>query len=189
MSFIQLIGLSIALAMDAFAVAIATGVILHSISFRQFFRLAYHFGFFQAMMPVLGWFTGISMYHIVEQYDHWVVFGLLSFIGGKMIKESFQSDTLAAPIKDPTKGFSLVILSIATSIDALAVGFSLSLLNHSIAFPALIIGCTASLFTVGGLYIGNKVRTSKRIASLSEMAGGIILIGIGIKILYSHIYT
>ncbi|MCK5195152.1 MAG: manganese efflux pump, partial [Desulfobulbaceae bacterium] len=104
--------------MDAFAVSIATGVSLKDVSFRQTFRLSWHFGLFQAMMPVIGWSAGLSIRAYIEGYDHWVAFVLLAFVGINMIREAFQHDKGEEQKKDPTKGVTLVILSVATSIDA-----------------------------------------------------------------------
>ncbi|MBW1842568.1 MAG: manganese efflux pump, partial [Deltaproteobacteria bacterium] len=118
--------------MDAFAVSIATGVILKDVSSRQTFRLSWHFGLFQAMMPVIGWAAGMTIRAYIERYDHWVAFGLLTFVGANMIKAAFQDDKGDDKPKDPTRGMTLVMLSVATSIDALAVGLSLSILNVSI---------------------------------------------------------
>ena len=129
MQFVNILAIAVALAMDAFAVAVATGVSLKHVSFRQTFRLSWHFGLFQAIMPVIGWSAGLTIRSFIEQYDHWVAFGLLAFVGGHMIKEAFQPETEKIQKKDPTKGWSLVMLSVATSIDALAVGFSMSMLN------------------------------------------------------------
>ncbi|MCF8069670.1 MAG: manganese efflux pump MntP family protein [Desulfobacterales bacterium] len=186
MSLISIIGIAVALAMDAFAVSIAAGVTLKKVSFRQGFRLAWHFGLFQAMMPVIGWGAGLSFRSFIESYDHWVAFCLLLFVGGKMIKEAFDQNGDATENKDPTKGMTMVILSIATSIDALALGLSLSILNISIWMPAVIIGIVAGLFTIAGMQLGKKIGTSSKLGCYADFAGGIILIGIGVKILHEH---
>jgi putative Mn2+ efflux pump MntP len=184
--FVNIFAIAVALAMDAFAVAVATGVSLKQVSFRQTFRLSWHFGLFQALMPVIGWSAGLSVRSFIEQYDHWVAFGLLTFVGGHMIKEAFQAEEKETQKKDPTKGLSLVMLSVATSIDALAVGFSMSMLNISIASPALIIGVTALLFTIIGLHIGKTIGSSSHLSQYAEVIGGIVLFMIGFKILYEH---
>ncbi len=175
-----------ALAIDACTVAMAVGATLKTVSFRQAFRLSWHFGLFQAMMPILGWSAGLSLRSIIAAYDHWVAFGLLVFVGGNMVKNGFSDKREKTVIKDPTKGFSLVLLSVATSIDALAVGFSLSILHVSIAIPALVIGIGAFLFTLAGIFIGNRISSAMSLGSRAEIIGGIVLWGIGINILYSH---
>lgn len=172
--------------MDAFAVSIATGVVLKDVSFRQTFRLSWHFGLFQAMMPVFGWAAGLSVRAYIEQYDHWVAFGLLAFVGGNMIRAAFQNDENNKELKDPTRGMTLVMLSVATSIDALAVGLSLSILNVSIWTPALVIGLVAGTFTIIGLQIGKRIGSLTRLRHYVEAMGGIVLMVIGIKILHEH---
>ncbi len=182
----NIVGFSVALALDACAVAIAVGTMLKSVNFRQAFRLSWHFGLFQAIMPVLGWSAGLSFRSLIEVYDHWVAFALLAFIGGNMIKNGFSDKSEKKVVKDPTRGFSLVLLSIATSIDALAVGFSLSILNVPIVVPALFIGIGAFLFTLAGLFLGSRVGSAINLGRHAEILGGIVLFGIGINILYSH---
>ncbi|MFO7555208.1 MAG: manganese efflux pump MntP family protein [Desulfobacterales bacterium] len=186
MKYINIFAIAVALAMDAFAVSIATGINLKTVSFRQTFRLSWHFGLFQFMMPVIGWRAGASIRGYIEQYDHWVAFGLLTFVGISMIREAFGNDKHKKPIKDQTRGWTLVILSVATSIDALAVGFSISLLNVSIWTPALIIGIVAGLFSIMGLQIGERIGSARRLSLYSEAIGGIVLIAIGCNILYEH---
>jgi putative Mn2+ efflux pump MntP len=183
---ITLIGIAFALAMDAFAVSVAAGVSLHKVSLRHTLRLAWHFGFFQCMMPVIGWSAGLSIRLIIEQYDHWVAFLLLLFVGGNMIREAVQHKTIKVQKNDPTKGMTLVMLSIATSIDALAVGLSFSMLKISIWGPALVIGIIAALCTGVGIRIGKKFGASSHVSSYADAVGGIVLIGIGIKILHQH---
>jgi len=184
--FINVSAIAVALAMDAFAVSIATGVNLKTVSSRQMFRLSWHFGLFQALMPIIGWSAGTSIRVYIERYDHWVAFGLLTFVGVRMIKDAFVNDENKKPIKDQTRGWTLVMLSVATSIDALAVGFSISLLNVSIWIPALIIGIVAGLFSVMGLQIGERIGSAKRLSLYAETIGGVVLIAIGLNILYEH---
>jgi putative Mn2+ efflux pump MntP len=187
---VQLVNISaiaVALAMDAFAVSIATGVNLKDVSFRQTFRLSWHFGLFQALMPVVGYGAGLSIRIYIERYDHWIAFMLLSLVGVNMIREAFNNDKDDEKKNDPTKGISLVILSVATSIDALAVGFSISLLNVSIWTPALIIGIVAGIFTIIGLQIGKKIGSALQLSLYAEIVGGIVLIAIGFNILHEHI--
>lgn len=185
MNFITILGIAVALAMDAFAVAIATGVSLRQVSFRQTFRLSWHFGLFQAMMPVIGWSLGASIQQYIEAYAHWVAFFMLALVGSNMLKEAIMTDDdeEAAPRKDSTKGLSLVMLSIATSIDALAVGLSMSMLKLSIFYPAFIIGIVAGLFTIAGLHLGKKVAGLTRLSTWAEITGGLVLWIIGLNIL------
>jgi len=184
MGNIELVTIAIALAMDAFAVAIATGVALKSVSSRQTFRLAWHFGLFQALMPILGWLMGSTVSSYIEAYDHWIAFCLLGYIGYKMIKEAFDEESESQG--DPTKGMSLVVLSVATSIDALAVGLSLSMLGISVWWPSLIIGIVALVFTIFGLHIGKTAAKAKSLSKYAELLGGSVLICIGLKILWEH---
>jgi manganese efflux pump family protein len=184
--FIKILAIAVALAMDAFAVSIATGVNLKNVNSRQMFRLSWHFGLFQAFMPIIGWSAGLSIRSYIEHYDHWIAFGLLAFVGGHMIKEAFQDGKAEKPIKDYTKGMTLVMLSVATSIDALAVGFGLSLLKISIWMPALIIGIVAGTFTLIGMRIGERIGAAKRLSLYAETIGGVVLISIGLNILYDH---
>lgn len=184
MDTITLIGIAIALAMDAFAVALAAGLTLATVTYRHLFRFGFHFGLFQGMMPVLGWAAGVGLRHYMEAFSHWLAFVLLSLIGIKMLRDAFSDDDQETERKDPTRGMSLVMLSIATSIDALAVGFSLALLGVSIWVPALVIGVTASVFTLSGMLIGQRLGTLW--SSKVECAGGLLLIAIGLKILLEN---
>ncbi len=175
--------------MDAFAVSIAVGISLKKVSVRQTFRLSWHFGLFQALMPVIGWNLGLGVRSYIESYDHWIAFFLLFLVGGNMLREAFAvqgEDENQKADKDATKGLTLVVLSVATSIDALAVGFSMSLLATSIVLPAVIIGVVALLFTVTGLHLGKSVAGSKKISRYAEILGGIVLWAIGISILHEH---
>lgn len=186
MKTFDLIAIAFALAMDAFAVSIAIGVILEEVNKRQIFRISWHFGLFQALMPLIGWFLGSTVQHHIEKYDHWIAFGLLAVVGGRMLWGAFFDSDDELNAQEPTKGWSLVILSVATSIDALAIGLSLAMIKVSIYFPALVIGVIAALLSLIGIKLGAFV--GKRIA-LSRYAifiGGIVLNGIGIKILYEH---
>ena len=186
MDLITLAGTAFALAMDAFAVSVASGIALKNITFRQTFRLSWHFGVFQALMPIIGWSAGIYIRSYIEQFDHWIAFVLLLFVGGNMIREALHKEEEKKQKKDPTKGTTLVLLSVATSIDALAVGLSLSMVNISIWFPALIIGIVATTFTGIGLHLGKKIGQTSHLCSYAEALGGIVLVGIGLKILSEH---
>ncbi|MFZ5571832.1 MAG: manganese efflux pump MntP family protein [Thermodesulfobacteriota bacterium] len=185
MNWISILGIAFALAMDAFAVAIVIGLSLSCITKRHIFRLAFHFGLFQALMPVCGWLAGKAVYGHIAAFDHWIAFCLLSFVGGKMLWEARGGgDDTGMEGCDPTRGISLVILSIATSIDALAVGLSLAMIGSSIVLPAVIIGLVATTLTTIGMLLGGKIGTAW--GKWAETAGGITLIAIGLRILYTH---
>ena len=186
MSTLTLLGIAIGLAMDAFAVAIGAGLQLCDVTKRQTFRLAWHFGLFQAFMPILGWLAGLTLVEYIEPVDHWIAFGLLAFIGGKMIYEALKPQDEEVDRCDPTKGWRLVMLSVATSIDALAVGLSMAVLGLSIWWPALVIGVVAGILTVVGLELG--CRFGSLLGRRMEVVGGLILIGIGAKILVEHLF-
>lgn len=180
MDTITLIGTAFGLAMDAFAVAAVIAAGLKRITFRHVFRLAWHFGLFQAMMPVIGWFGGNAVSSLFTSFAYWAAAGLLAFIGIRMIWESFTHEQKEKTF-DPTRGWSLVGLSVATSIDALAVGISIGLMNISIWIPALVIGLITVAITSVGVWIG---RSGGRVfGPWAERFGGIILIVIGIRIL------
>jgi putative Mn2+ efflux pump MntP len=186
MHLLTILGIAVALAMDAFAVAIATGVSLKQVSLRQTFRLSWHFGLFQAMMPVIGWGLGTSVQGALETYAHWLAFILLALVGTNMLKEAVLTDEdeeEPKTRKDATRGMTLVMLSVATSIDALAVGLSMSLLRVSIVTPAIIIGIVAGLFTIAGLHLGKRVARLTRVSTWAEVVGGLVLWLIGLNIL------
>ena len=183
---INTLALAVALAMDAFAVSIASGVSLRTVSARQTFRLAWHFGLFQAMMPVIGWSAGFTVRSRIEAYDHWVAFALLVFVAQGMLRSAFKGESAEADAKDPTKGMTMVMLSVATSIDALAVGLSLSMINVSIWTPALIIGLVAGVFTTVGMHLGKVIGNMAQLSRWAEMTGGIVLLAIGVNILREH---
>ncbi len=184
MDFIALAGIAIALAMDAFAVALAAGLTLPKLTKRHLFRFGFHFGLFQALMPILGWLAGISVREKIEAYDHWIAFTLLFLVGAKMLKDAFSDETDEETYKDPTRGLSLVMLSIATSIDALAIGLSLAVLGVTIWAPALVIGLTASILTLIGMLLGRRL--GQAWGTRVEVFGGLLLIVIGSKILIEH---
>ena len=186
MGFLTLVAIAVGLAMDAFAVSLGVGLKLCQVSWRQTFRLGFHFGLFQALMPVVGWLAGLTVASYVDAVAHWIAFALLAVIGGRMIWESFRSDEeRALRVGDPTKGISLVVLSVATSIDALAVGVSLAMLQVSIWWPAAVIGVVAGAFTVVGLHLG--CRLGAAVGRRMETIGGVILILIGVRIVVENL--
>lgn len=174
--------LAIALSMDAFAVSIGLGAKKVHNTISLAIRAGVYFGIFQAIMPLIGHFAGIGLVQYVEQVDHWIAFGLLALIGGKMIYESIKGD-VSEDISALTNRIMLV-LAIATSIDALAAGYSLSLLNVDPFVAMFLIGLTTFCFSFIGVFIG--VRTGTRLESKAELVGGLVLIAIGIKILMEH---
>lgn len=170
--------------MDAFAVAIATGLAIPQLTRRHIFRLAFHFGLFQFMMPIIGWMAGMTVQAYISYYDHWLAFALLAFIGGKMLWEGIRGDQ-EENREDPTRGLLLVTLSIATSIDALAVGLSMALLQVSVWLPSIIIGLVAGGLTTVGIRFGSQI--GARYGRAAEIAGGLVLLGIGIRIVVVHV--
>ena len=185
MAWWLLLGIAVGLAMDAFAAAIAVSVGLGRLSGRQTFRLAWHFGLFQAMMPVLGWYGGMSVERWIRAWDHWLAFGLLAFVGGRMLLSGVRRGRDGPTRLDPTRGLSLVVLSVATSIDALAVGLSFAALGVRIWLPSAVIGITAGLMTVLGGALGGRL--GDRFGRWMEVVGGVLLIAIGTRIVVAHL--
>jgi len=184
MRIIEVIFIALGLAMDALAVSIVKGMVTREQRVANAFKIAISFGSFQALMPSLGWLTGHTLKAFISGFDHWIAFGLLSLIGGKMIYESFK----IKPVEndpDTLSLLTLLLLSIATSIDAFIVGVSFAFLRVSILTSILLIGIVTFLLSFFGVLFGNKVGhfLGKRI----EIIGGLILIGIGIRILVQHL--
>ena len=184
MHFLEIFLLAAALSMDAFAVAIASGIRLCSVSRLQTLRMAMAFGVFQFIMPVAGWFLGKQVRVWIEAWDHWLAFGLLGAVGIKMIRDAWSEEE--ATCVDPTNGMTLLILAVATSIDALAVGLSLAFLGHDVFVPSLIIGAVCATFTVVGLRIGCFASGAGRLGHRAAALGGVVLVGIGVRILFEH---
>jgi manganese efflux pump family protein len=182
--FITILFIGIGLSMDAFAVSITSGLAIRKERLNSAIKIGFMFGMFQAIMPVIGWFSGSLLANFISQFDHWLAFILLSFIGIKMIYESFHEKDNKKHIQSMNFMF-FFLLGIATSIDALIVGVSFAFLNVSIMKSVIIIGLTTFSFSFTGVYIGNKVGHffEKRV----EIIGGLILIGIGVKILLEHL--
>lgn len=170
MSWFDLLAIAVALAMDAFAVAIVTGLTLRALTNRHLFRLAFHFGIFQAGMLAAGWYAGSAMHSLIAASDHWIAFVLLLIAGGNIIRGSIAREESPSPGADPTSGWQLVMLSFATSIDALAVGLSLALMGTSITLAALAVGLTAAVFTVTGMMLGRRIGQvwGRRVELLAE---------------------
>lgn len=184
MSFIEIILIAIGLSLDAFAVSITSGVTINNLKVRHAFKIAAFFGIFQAIMPLIGYLAGISLNKYITSYDHWIAFGLLAFIGGKMIYEGFQIEKCEMD-KDCLNSVTLLILAIATSIDALAVGVVFSSLSLSIIIPVIIIGLITFVICFAGVYIGDKFGSF--FEKKMELIGGAVLILIGLKIVIEHL--
>ncbi|MFN3430072.1 MAG: manganese efflux pump MntP family protein [Candidatus Sericytochromatia bacterium] len=189
---LSLTALSVGLAMDAFAVAITMGATMRKMRPTQMARLALAFGGFQGLMPVVGYLAARSLaeHAWVPAADHWIAFGLLAFLGGKMIYEArflgdSDDDDDEYSETDPTKSGTLILLALATSIDALAVGASLAFLRVTIIMPSLVIGVTAAIFAMLGAELGQRI--GKRWGKRVEIAGGLALIAIGFRILIEHL--
>jgi len=158
---------------------IVIAISLGNMSFRPTFRLSFHFGLFQFFMPIIGWFIGYEIVDYLE-INIWIAFGLLLFVGTRMIISGFKDEPVEKR-RDLTKGMSLVILSIATSIDALAIGFSLAMLKLDIWYPSVIIGIITAMLSLIAIYLGKKLNA--QFGKYMEVIGGIILILISIKII------
>ena len=184
MNLMNVIALAIALAMDATVVSAGAGATGRSMGLRATFRLSFHFGLFQFLMPVIGWFLGSTIDQYITAVDHWIAFGLLAAIGGHMIRNGLSGDEAQKP-GDPSRGWTLILLAIATSIDALAVGFSLAMVDVDIWYPAVMIGVITAGMSVLGLHLGRRL--GDRFGSRMEVAGGVILILVGGRILVSHL--
>jgi len=184
LNWLNLLGISVGLAMDAFAVSVAVGLSLSDVTPRHTFRIAFHFGLFQFLMPVLGWAAGSEVAARFAAYDHWIAFGLLAFVGGKMLLDA-RHDRRSFSQSDPTRGAMLVTLSVATSLDALAVGLSMAFLQVSVWVPCVVIGLVAGTLSAIGIRFG--ARFGSRSRRWAEAAGGVILLFIGGRILISHL--
>jgi manganese efflux pump family protein len=181
MEVVSALLVGIALAMDSLSVSITAGSTMKNIKIYQVLLIAVYFGFFQWLMTFLGWYGGLFLNDIISNFDHWIAFGLLVFIGGKMIHESFKDENKKKFIFNHK---ILFILAIATSIDALGVGLSYAFLDKPILFTSVIIGIVAFLFSYLGVFLGKILHNV--LQNKVEIVGGLILIGIGIKILIDH---
>ena len=182
LDWLNVLGIALGLSMDAFAVSIAAAVTLTQITPRHVFRLSFHFGLFQFLMPVIGWSIGQGVANWIGGVDHWLAFGLLAYVGGKMLWDACYGQADVAKV-DPTRGWRLLTLSVATSLDALAVGLSLALIGVSVWIPSVVIGVVTATLTALGLGFGSRV--GQRWGRGAEIAGGCVLLLIGLKILIS----
>lgn len=185
MEILMMVFLAIGLSFDSFAVSVCSGLNVPHIRFFQAARIAVSLALFQALMPLIGWIIGNSIKAYIEPVDHWIAFGLLGLIGGKMITESILG-TEEREIKNPLLWKVILVLSLATSIDALAVGFSFATLLDKILLVAFTIGLVTFIASMLGILLGKK--TGPRINKYAEILGGLILIFIGTKILVEHLW-
>ena len=184
MGVLVVVGIGVGLAMDAFAVAVAVSVALGRATSRQTFRLAFHFGLFQCLMPILGWLAGRTVERWIVAWDHWVAFALLAFVGGKAIWTALCGKADESR-DDPTRGVSLVVLSLATSVDALVVGLTFAVLGVEILYPCVVIGVVTGAITALGMQIGSRL--GARFGRAVEVGGGVVLLAIGARILLQHL--
>ncbi|MFK5951857.1 MAG: manganese efflux pump MntP family protein [Desulfobacterium sp.] len=184
MTFFEIILIAVGLAMDASAVSLAAAAAGFAKDGRSVFRLSFHFGLFQFLMPVIGWLMGIGFVSQFKAVDHWIAMALLGIVGGRMIQEGLDHTT-DAPVNDPSRGMTMVMLSVATSIDALAVGLSLSMLDINIWYPSIMIGIITSAMSF--LFIKIGIRLGTLFGKHMTVAGGMILFVIGLRILGTHL--
>jgi putative Mn2+ efflux pump MntP len=186
MGLTEILLIAIALSMDAFAVSISLGLSVKKPKIKQLLIPAINFGFFQALMPLIGYLAGINFVSQIQNLDHWIAFALLVLIGGKMIKESFSNEE--KKVKDnPFRFLKMLLLAVATSIDALAVGITFAFFEVNIFTTILIIGFTTFCISAIGLKIANVFGTKYK--SKAEFIGGVVLIVLGFKILIEHLIT
>lgn len=183
MSIVSILLIAIGLAMDAFSVSITSGITTKKVNYLNVLKMGFSFGFFQLFMPILGWMTGSALRAYIIAVDHWIAFSLLSFVGIKMVVESLKE---GSQLIDPFDNKTLLLLSISTSIDAFTIGISFSFLDVSIFLPVVIIGITTFLLSSVGILMGNGLRHFFERLKV-EIIGGMILIGIGLKILIEHL--
>lgn len=183
MSFIEVFLIALGLAMDAFAVSLGAGTTRFVSGPRPVFRLSFHFGLFQALMPVLGWLAGTSVASYIAGFDHWIAFALLAFVGFRLVRSGLDRNSECHET-DPSRGATLIMLAVATSIDAFAIGLSLAMLRVSILYPAVVIGLVAAALSLVGIFAGHRLGCvfGKRM----EFVGGVILVGIGLRVVLSH---
>lgn len=184
MGMASILLIALGLSMDSFAVSVSSGLSMERFRIRKALRLAGLFGIFQGVMPVVGFAAGMGVRDFMQGIDHWIAFCLLALIGANMIRGALFPGEDVKKI-DLSSLFTLLVLSVATSIDALAVGVSLSLLDTDIAVPALVIGIVTFLVSLIGVFVGRKV--GRRFKSMAEALGGLILIIIGLRILVEHL--
>ncbi len=183
--FLEVFAIAIALSLDAFAVSFAASAAGFTKNNRRaVFRLSFHFGLFQFLMPILGWALGMAIEPLIAAFDHWIAFFLLAIVGIRMIRAALHPD-VETQQNDPSRGFTLVMLAIATSIDAMAVGLSMAMLNMNVWYPAIVIGIVTGGMSVLAIAGGNRL--GSWLGQRAQLVGGIVLIAIGARILIAHL--
>jgi manganese efflux pump family protein len=185
MSNWEILVIAVGLSMDAVAVSLAASAGNRARGRRATFRLCFHFGLFQAIMPVAGWALGVTVAPYIASVDHWVAFGLLAFVGGHMIYAALWGAGDAQFARDPSRGTTLVMLSVATSIDALAIGLTLAMLGHGIWYASLVIGLVTGSLSFAAILVGR--RAGAAVGARMGVVGGVALIAIGGRILAQHL--
>lgn len=183
MGVIDLLFIAVGLAMDAAAVSLAAATAGYAADSGAVFRLSFHFGLFQALMPVLGWVLGTTLAGHLSSIDDWVAFGLLTFVGARMIRSGFKRAD-SRPKTDPSRGLTMVMLSIATSMDALVVGLSLAMLGANILYSSVTIGVVTASLCLGAIGLGNRINLKS--GRWMEMTGGAILVAMGLRIILAR---
>lgn len=185
MEWHSMVLIAIGLAMDAFAVSLGVGTSGSANSLRTIFRLAFHMGLFQGLMTFLGWLAGSSIANLISSVDHWIALGLLAFVGIRMIRSGLDPDA-ELHSNDPSRGGTMVVVCIAVSIDAMAVGLSMAFLDIEVVTPSIVIGVITLLLSLVGLLAGSRL--GERFGKRMEVLGGLILVGIGLRILFTHLF-
>jgi manganese efflux pump family protein len=183
--FFSILIIAISLSADCFAVAVSASISNKKLAAWLGLRISLFFGVFQAAMTLIGWWAGTYIFELISSYDHWIAFGLLVFVGGKMIWETFHEKEGEEGKGDITRWWYLVTLAVATSLDALAVGLSFAFLHVNMAMASVTIGIVAFIITLAGFFLGKKL--GALIGKRAELIGGIILIIIGLRILLEHL--
>ena len=183
MTLPEVLGMAVGLALDAFAVSLAAGAAGHTARLRPAVRLSFHLGLFQFMMPVLGWYVGVQAAGLVSSVDHLVAFALLAFVGGRMVHSGLRPDPARPPV-DTSRGLAMVTVSVATSLDALAIGLSLAMIGVRVWEPSVVIGLVTWALSFAGARLGDRV--GPRLGSRAELVGGLVLLAIGVKIVIEH---
>jgi putative Mn2+ efflux pump MntP len=184
MDFSYIFLIAVGLSMDSFAVSISSGLVLNRIDFRNAAKIAFSLGFSQALMPTLGWLIGVKIENYIRNFDHWIAFGLLFLIGLKMIVESLKSNEDDKNF-NPLNPKVLLMISLATSIDALIAGISFAFIEYNWFLAGFIIGATTFVISMLGILFGKKM--GNRLVNKMEIVGGVILIFLGIRILLQHL--
>jgi putative Mn2+ efflux pump MntP len=184
MSLWEILVVAVGLSMDAVAVSLAASASQRARGARATFRLSFHFGLFQFLMPVAGWSIGASIARYISSFDHWIAFGLLTLVGLRMITAA-RSGADPKPARDPSRGSTLILLSVATSIDALAIGLTLAMLGNGIWHASLVIGLVTACLSCLAVVVGARI--GRRVGQRMEILGGLALIAIGARILWQHL--